>query len=187
MARPLSDDKRSAILEAAIRVIAAQGLSAPTATIAKEAGVANGSLFTYFATKADLWNALYVELKTEMANASGKSLSAADPKAALRQALSGWLGWAIEQPERRRALALLGTSDEITKESLRAGHTAMAPFAQLIERCRANGPMRDVSLGFVTALMTATAEATIDFIQNDPANADVHARTGFEALWRMIA
>jgi AcrR family transcriptional regulator len=43
-------------MTAATRVIAAQGLSAPTAVIAREAGVANGSLFTYFETKADLIN-----------------------------------------------------------------------------------------------------------------------------------
>ena len=57
-------------MSAAIRVIASQGLGAPTATIAKEAGISNGSLFTYFETKADLLNHLYVELKTEMAAAA---------------------------------------------------------------------------------------------------------------------
>ena len=57
-------------MSAAIRVIASQGLGAPTATIAKEAGVSNGSLFTYFETKADLLNHLYVELKAEMAAAA---------------------------------------------------------------------------------------------------------------------
>ena len=67
MARPRSDDKRSAILSAAIHIIAVQGLAAATATIAKEAGVSNGSLFTYFETKASLLNHLYVILKTEMA------------------------------------------------------------------------------------------------------------------------
>src|SRR5580704_18142861 len=64
MSRPKSDEKRSAILEAATRIIVTQGLSAPTAGIAKEAGVANGSLFTYFETKTDLFNQLYLELKT---------------------------------------------------------------------------------------------------------------------------
>jgi len=187
MARPLSDDKRQASLDGAVRVIAAQGLSAPTAAIAKAAGVANGSLFTYFATKADLWNALYVDLKTEMAAAAGQGLAHTEPKPALQLALSGWLGWAIDHPDRRRVLALLGTADEITPQSIRAGHVLMAPLAALVERCRANGPMREVSLGFVTALMTATAEATIDFIQQDPAHAELHARNGFEALWRMIA
>lgn len=68
MERPKSDDKRSTILEAATRVIATQGLGASTASIAKEAGVASGTLFVYFATKSDLINQLYLELKTEMAS-----------------------------------------------------------------------------------------------------------------------
>jgi len=54
MARPKSDDKRNAILAAAIEVVAEQGLAAPTAKIAKLAGVAEGSLFTYFATQDEL-------------------------------------------------------------------------------------------------------------------------------------
>ena len=70
IARPKSEDKRNAIMEAATRVIVKQGLSAPTATIAQEAGVSNGSLFTYFETKADLFNQLYLELKAGMAAAA---------------------------------------------------------------------------------------------------------------------
>jgi AcrR family transcriptional regulator len=54
MARPLSEDKRTAILEAATEVVATLGLSAPTAKIAKGAGVAEGTLFTYFANKDEL-------------------------------------------------------------------------------------------------------------------------------------
>ena len=70
MARPRSEDKRSAIMAAAIRAIASRGPGAPTATIAKEAGVSNGSLFTYFETKADLLNQLYREIKGDMAAAA---------------------------------------------------------------------------------------------------------------------
>jgi len=43
-------------MAAATRVIVTQGLSAPTAMLAKEAGVSNDSLFTYFETKADMLN-----------------------------------------------------------------------------------------------------------------------------------
>lgn len=74
MSRPRSDEKRKALLEAATRIIVTQGLSAPTAGIAKEAGVANGSLFTYFETKSDLYNQLYLELKVERAKAALKDL-----------------------------------------------------------------------------------------------------------------
>lgn len=186
MARPLSDDKREAILDAATRVIAAQGLGAPTATIAREAGVANGSLFTYFPTKADLFNALYLALKTEMATSAQALSTGADTKAALRHAWSAWLAWGHERPDKRRALALLSAADEITPQTHRAGHAVMAPLRELMDASRANGPMRTASIGFVAALMTAAAEATIDTIRSDPEHAARYSKTGFEALWRMI-
>jgi AcrR family transcriptional regulator len=69
MARPLSEDKRTAILEAATEVVATLGLSAPTAKIAKGAGVAEGTLFTYFANKDELLNRLYQELKMDLRDA----------------------------------------------------------------------------------------------------------------------
>jgi len=36
-------------------------------------------------------------------------------------------------------------------------------------------------------LMTSVAEATMDFMVQDPDNARKHSKEGFEALWRMIA
>ncbi len=63
MSRPKSDDKRIAILEAALRVFAERGnLSAPTSAISKAAGVAEGTLFTYFKSKDDLINELYRDI-----------------------------------------------------------------------------------------------------------------------------
>lgn len=187
MARPRSDDRRSAIMAAAIRVIASQGLGAPTATIAKEAGVSNGSLFTYFETKADLLNQLYVELKTEMAAAAVDELSTEhDIRQQVLHMWSHWMRWATSYPEKRRTLAHLGVSDDITSESQQTGHQTMAGIAKLLERSRENGPMRDAPLAFVVALMSALADTTSDFMIRDPANADHHCMTGFEALWRIV-
>jgi AcrR family transcriptional regulator len=188
MARPRSEDKRDAIMAAAVRVMAAQGLSASTALIAKEAGVSNGSLFTYFETKADLLNLLYIELKTEMAAAALDGLPAkGDTRRRMLSIWSHWLHWATSSPEKRRALAHLSVSDEITAESRQAAHRTMAGVVDLLERSRANGPMRDAPLGFVVALMSAMAEATIDFMLHDPAGADDHSLAGFDAMWRMLA
>jgi AcrR family transcriptional regulator len=188
MARPRSDDKRSAIMSAAIRVIASQGLGAPTATIANEAGVSNGSLFTYFETKADLLNHLYVELKTEMA---AVALDGVPTKSGIRvQMLHMWshsLHWATSCPEKRRTLAHLLVSDDITPESHQKASEAMSGVAKLLERSRGNGPMRDTPLSFVIELMNALVDATIDFMIQDPANADKHCKTSFDAFWRMIA
>ena len=187
MARPKSEDKRDALMAAATRVIAAQGLSAPTAVIAREAGVSNGSLFTYFETKADLFDQLYLELKTGMAVASVEGLPV---KAPLREQLSrmwsNWTRWATSNPDKRRALALLSVSDDIAPQTRAASHQAMAEIAGMLERARARGPMRDAPMEFVVALMNSLAEATMDFMVNDPANAGEHCRVGFDALCRML-
>ena len=188
MARPRSEDKRDAIMAAAIKVIAAQGLSAPTAAIAQEAGVANGSLFIYFETKADLLNAVYVALKSEMAAAALDGLHAdAGVRDQLALTWSNWLRWATSCPEKRRALAYLGVSGDVTPQSRQAGHRAMAGAVDVLERSRSTGSMRDVPLGFAATLMNALAEATIDYMIGDPAHADQHRLAGFEAMWRMLS
>jgi AcrR family transcriptional regulator len=187
MARPRSEDKRNAIMAAATRVIVTQGLSAPTATIAQEAGVANGTLFIYFETKADLLNQLYLELKTSMASAALEGLPAEAP---LREQLlhlwSNWTSWAASNPDKRRALAQLGVSDEITRASRAAGNESMMDIAELLQRGRANGPMRNAPMGFVLAILNSVAEATMDFMIQDPTNAKKHSKVGFEALWRVL-
>ena len=175
-------------MAAATRVIVTHGLSAPTAMIAKEAGVANGSLFTYFETKADMFNQLYLELKAGMATAALEGLPArADLRKQLFHAWSNWMAWAVSNPEKRRALAQLGVSDEITPATRAAGHKTMAGIVELMERSRANGPLRDAPMGFVGAIMTSLAEATMDFMMQDPAKADEHCKVGFEAFWRAIS
>jgi hypothetical protein len=110
-----------------------------------------------------------------------------DVREQLLHMCSGWLRWATAHPERRRTLAQLDVSDEITAATHAAASNGMTRIAQILERSRENGPMRDAPLAFVVVLANAVADATIDFIIRDPDNADAHARAGFEALWRMIA
>ena len=187
MARPKSEDKRNALMAAATRVIVAQGLSAPTAVIAQEAGVANGSLFTYFETKAALFNELYLELKAGMATAAMKGLPA---KAELRQQFfhvwQNWMAWAVAHPDQRRALTQLGISDEITPATRLAGHKLMTGIAELMERGRARGPLRDAPFPFVASIMNALADATMDFMVQEPTHAARHCKVGFDSLWRVL-
>jgi AcrR family transcriptional regulator len=188
MARPRSEERRTAILSATTRVIASQGLGAATAAIAKAAGVSNGSMFVYFETKAALLNEAYVTLKSEMGTAATAGLPvASEPREQVLHMWTGWLRWATTDPEKRRALAQLEVSDEISAESHATVGAAFAPIADVLERSRANGPMRYVPLGFVLTLTSAIADATIDEILRDPAGADEHSTVGFDAMWRVLA
>ena len=175
-------------MEAATRIIVRQGLSAPTAGIAKEAGVANGSLFTYFDTKTDLFNQLYLALKAEMAAAAlGELPSGASPREQLSHIWQRWMAWAVSFPDKRRALAQLDVSDEITSETRAEGHKTMASVAELLVVIRKHGPMRQAPMGFIVAIMNSIAEATITMMAQDSARAQKHCNEGFEALWRAVA
>jgi AcrR family transcriptional regulator len=188
VARPKSEKKRKAIMDAAIRVIVAQGLSAPIAGIAQEAGVSNGLLFVYFQTKADLFNQLYLDLKSEMAAAALKGLPHGAPlRETMSRAWSNWVGWAASNPDKRRALAHLQGYLELTPDTRMAAHKAMAGVGDLLRQLKSGGSLRNTSMEFTAAIVNALTETTMDFMINDPANARKHRKTGFEVLWRALA
>lgn len=188
MARPRSDIKRSQIMAAATQIIAEQGLQASTASIAKAAGISNGALFTYFETKADLLNALYIELKSSMAAFIADGIAEeTEPREQLRHVWNGFLRWASEHPQERLALARLGVSTDLTPGTRAIASEPYDVIVALLDRCRADGVLRTASPMFVASLVLAMAEATIDAISADPDAADRHVALGFEALWRAIS
>jgi hypothetical protein len=78
-------------------------------------------------------------------------------------------------------------SDEITAQSHRAVSAAFGGIADLLERSRSNGPMQDVPLSFVLTLTSAIADATIDAILREPAEAEARSSVAFDAIWRVLA
>ena len=187
MARPRSEDKRNAILAAAAEVIAEQGLGAPTARIARLAGVAEGTLFTYFDNKDDLLNALYLDIKAELREV----MMAHYPKhASVRErAQYVWdkfVDWGVAQPQKRRAMAQLAVSERLTEHTRTTGMQSFADINDMIQASVASGALRDHPPAFVSAIMSALAETTMDFIAREPADAKRYRQAGFEAFWNAI-
>lgn len=188
MARPRSEDKRNAILAAATDVIAAQGVSAPTAKIAAAAGVAEGSLFTYFASKDDLLNELYLTLKADLRDEMMAGLPTV--RGAKKQMALAWqkyVGWGVAHPRKRKALALLGMSDRVTEKSKTAGTRAFGEISALMQASVTNSALREQPPAFVSAIMATLAETTMDFMSRDKAQAEQYSQAGFEAFWRAIS
>jgi AcrR family transcriptional regulator len=187
MARPKSEVRRSAILEAATRVLVAQGLSAPTAVIAKEAGIPNGSLFTYFETKTELWNQLYLELRKEMAETAMAWVRGEQSAAKqLAQIWEFWMWWAENVPEKRRAMRQLEGAKEISLETRYAAYEAMAGVGGVVDRARAGSRIGKAPLRYVVGLVVSTAETTMDFIDRDPGKRKSYSRAGLEAVGRIL-
>lgn len=184
MARSKSDGKREAILAAAISVFAEGGLSAPTSAISKAARIAEGTLFTYFPTKDDLLNALYRQMKLELAEVLMSGFTRKrDVRAKLQYIWDAFVNWGIANPEPRKVLAQLAVSDKLTKETKAVG---AAPFAELEvmgSEAIAQGTIRDFPLEFLVAMMDAMTQATIALISANPSKATRYRTLGFEAFW----
>jgi AcrR family transcriptional regulator len=188
MARPKSEDKRNAILSAAVQVIEEQGLGAPTARIAKIAGIAEGTLFTYFESKDALLNALYLTLKGELREALAPDFPRTED---LRErALYLWtsyVGWGVANPHKRKVMLVLSASERITEQSRALGMQAFADASTLIADCSARGHLRDQSPAFAAAIMGALAETTMDFIVREPRLRQQYLDAGFSAFWSAVA
>jgi len=187
LARPLSEDKRTAIVAAATDLVAREGLSAATAQIAKHAGVPHGSVFTYFETKVSLLNAVYLELKTELTEAViGQLTGSEDIRNELRQIWITWTRWGVANPSKRRTLAQLGASDQISDVTRNAGFNSALPIMEIIWRASADGALAAAPRPYIGALVEALASSTMEFMSKMPDQADDICQAGFEALWRML-
>ncbi|AEG51028.1 regulatory protein TetR [Sphingobium chlorophenolicum L-1] len=186
MARPLSEDKKDAILAAAIELVAVMGTGAPTAKIARRAGVAEGTLFKYFPDKDALLAATFLDLEGELAKALVAGVPAGlAPKERIRHIWNRLIDWSAGNPTRLKALRQLKVSDRIGPESRRCGEAFFADFKALLDEALA-GHVERLSIDFIGAVLTALAEITLDFIARDPGRHDHHRAIGFDTFWRAI-
>jgi AcrR family transcriptional regulator len=187
VARPLSQDKRNAILEAATEVVAQMGVGAPTAKIAKLAGVAEGTLFTYFRNKDELLNQLYLGLKADL----GRAMTTGYPsdKSLLERSRHVWnrlVGWGSAHPLKRKAMAQLGVSERITEKTRKIAGQAFAEISATIRQSLAGGALKNQPPAFAAAIMSAMADTTMEFIAREPPRAKHYTKAGFEAFWKAV-
>src|SRR5258707_15248842 len=189
VARPKSEDKRNAILEAATRLFAERGLTdAPTSEISKQAGVAEGTLFTYFKTKDDLINALYRELKLELADAMMSDFPRKrNVRTKLRYVWDRYLNWGIANPKQRKVLAQLQVSEVLTKESRDAGGAPFVEFQIMIRDAIEQRVFpNDLPVELISKSLAALVEVTIDLTVAKLSKANKYRDRGFQVFWAGI-
>lgn len=189
MARPKSEDKRNAILDAATAIFAERGVwSTPTSAISKAAGVAEGTLFTYFATKDVLVNELYRALKLEFADALLTAFPKdGDTRSKFQHVWEQYVRWGVANPDKFKVMEQLSVSDQVTAESKAFGY---APFAEL-EREAAKSielqQIRDYPLPFIAAALGALADITMAFAAQKADDGIDYCAAGFEVFWNGIS
>src|ERR1700676_2033852 len=142
MSRPKTGDKRAAILRAATQTIAEDGIGASTASVAKAAAVAEGSLFRYFLDKDKLLNELYCELKLDMRSAmiAGFPLTGSLRKR-VRHIWNAYVTWGMESPAKRKAIMHLTASERITDQSRDQGRAGFEIATEAMRQLVAQGKL----------------------------------------------
>ena len=189
MARPKSESKRNAILDAATRLFSERGLTAaPTSEISKQAGVAEGTLFTYFKTKDDLINALYREIKLDLADAMMSDFPRKkNVGTRLRHVWDRYVNWGIANPKQRKVLAQLQVSEVLTNESRDAGSAPFVEFQIMIRDAIEQRVFRnDLPVELISKSLAALVEATIDLTASNRSKAKQYRDSGFQMFWAGI-
>jgi len=155
-----SPDKRQAILAAALRLIARLGLhAAPMSAVAREAGVAAGTLYLYFPSKEAMINALYLEMLEDRDRSMlGEVAAAASERADARTGLwAFWHGlarWHLDHPDASSFLQQFKSSAILTDATREIEHRKHAEGMTSFQHAVAAGQLRDLSLQVFWALAT---------------------------------
>lgn len=188
MARPKSDDKRLAMLNAATLAVGVAGTAASTALIARNAGVAEGTLFRYFVTKDTLLNALYIYLKQGLCEAMLVGFDRSqDLKSCTRHIWGQLVRWGLANPQAHQAMRQLAVSDRITCETHNQVEEMYPVLRSLAEHCIRPEFLTEEFRPFVDGIFFRLAETTMEFASQHPQKADVYIGMGFEAMWRAVS
>lgn len=168
-------------------VFAERGIGhAPTSAISAAAGVAEGTLFTYFRTKDDLLNELYRELRQEMDRELVDYPFSADARTRLRFVWDRYLNLAMKYPKRLKVLQQLRASGRLFKDS-ETPTMALMEVLHSTKEAAESGGLQKASAEFLVLLFRAQAEATVEFIG---AHRDLEAASrelGFKMIWRGLS
>ncbi|RTR40033.1 TetR/AcrR family transcriptional regulator [Shewanella canadensis] len=111
-------DKKQTILDTALTLFVSQGFYATsTASIAKQAGVATGTLFHHFPSKDELMNHLFLTIKQEFANEIQAQIKdSGDLKQDAEHLWCSAIQWAMDNPLKQEFFQQYSMSPSIAIE-----------------------------------------------------------------------
>jgi AcrR family transcriptional regulator len=187
MARPLSQEKRNALLQSATQAVADQGVMATTSSIARGAGVAEGTLFTYFENKEALFQEVYLYLKRSLAETVIPDYPhEAGYRQRMQHVFQRYVSWGLANAAGRFALARLSASGHILDETRAQGMESFLAVSRMMEDGVRDGVLVDAPITFLSSVIEHIADTTIEYVAKYPEDAERHRQLGFGVLWRGI-
>ena len=183
-------DKKDRIIDTAITLFANEGVGVATAKIAKEAGVSNGTLFNYFATKQILIDSVYLEIKREVAAGMLEtSTEAKNAKELFWMFWTGYVSWGAKNTMRHSVLDLLKSSRHLSEEIESEVEKMFAPALAAVQDALQKHDLKDVTMEYLMEVTGAQMSAAINYAEQHKLNdkkLEEHIQNSFDVYWSGI-
>lgn len=190
MGRSADPRKREAILAAALRLFAERGLAGTgTALIAAEAGVATGTLFLYFPTKADLIGALVVDVARRQSELVRIAVGSQRGRDAFEEIWSATVAWFIAHPEQSQFVSAVRDSGLVPGPAAEEAAAMLGHFPVLVADAQAAGSLGAYSPELIGDFFYADLMATVHHVArlSDPAAHQGIVDAGFRIFWAGVS
>jgi len=184
------NDKKIQILASAVRLFTQEGLSVPTAKIAKGAKVSNGTLFNYFATKQDLIDGVYLYIKERMSHAiMGEIRFDSGIKHMLLDIWMAYISWAQAHPLEHQVVDLLYSSQMLSEDIKETGEHFFIAIHDVVQKEIDNKTLIDAPRQYLCDIAVAHLQATMLYAQNNNLKGSALSELthkSFEIYWNGI-
>ena len=185
------NEKEKQLIEASIDLFAREGFwNIPTSRIAKHAGVATGTLFNYFESKAVLIDAVYTRLKQEwMLHIMAGYPEDGMIKARLEHIWFRFIDWGMRFPMRYELMMQLKLSNLVSAEAQQSHEKELAFAVALVEQGIEEGLFVAISPDYFGQIFYAQLEAAVHYAkENNLTDMPLtrHITQGFEVFWKGV-
>lgn len=187
----MSADRRQQLIESAVSVFAREGVSAGnTGTVAKQAGVAAGTLFNYFKSKADLVQAAYLDCKLRAAEKMRAAIVSERPASENLRAI--WISaieWHLNHAEATAFMEQVRNSPAWQSEDLSCkAAEAFAFLFEFVSEAQARGEIADLPHEYLEGVFSSLFLTTVAYMRENRLEPDdAFAERSFAVLWQAIA
>lgn len=150
-----TSDKRSLILKAALDLISENGFhGTPMSLVAQEANVGVGTIYRYFASKEELINELYKEVKVNETKAVGRGYSEALPiRERFRQIWLNLAKYFLQHPKEFQFLEQYSNSPYITSLTKQESARLLEPIVGFFRYAQEQQIIKDIPLEILTSMV----------------------------------
>lgn len=182
-------DKKTAVLQAALELISEQGFhGAPMSQIAQRANVSIGTIYRSFSSKEDLINALYIDVKTHLAQFALRNYSESLPvHKCFSLLLRNIIDYFVNHPMEFLFMEQYSNSPLITDASRQEGLRMFEHVSNLFKRATEENLLKVLPVEMINTLAYGGIMSLVKFyLFSEVKPDDAILNGGVDAIWDAI-